>query len=40
MGPQPPRRGAAEERPRDDDRKRGPENRGGKNDKEVREQQR
>ena len=40
VGPQPPRRGPAEERPRDDDRKRAPDNRGAKDNKEVREQQR
>ena len=40
VGPQPQRRGPAEERPRDDDRKRGPDNRGAKENKEVREQQR
>jgi hypothetical protein len=42
VGPPPPRRGpAAEERPRDDDRKRGPDNRGaGKDGKDTREQQR
>ncbi len=44
VGPQPPRRGpAAPERPREEERKRAPdkpENRGGRDNKEVREQQR
>jgi hypothetical protein len=41
IGPQPPRRGPAEEqRPRDDDRKRGPDNRTPRENKEVREPQR